>query len=91
MNTLTKLIEREPVFKIPTILTDSEIQLDRLIEIVRNQITSETSPICLWIIDFWSCIERFERIFDQYINLISKYEARLESSIKTSSELSIQK
>ncbi|CAD8100018.1 unnamed protein product [Paramecium primaurelia] len=91
LDTLTKLIDSEPVFQTPTFVTDSEIQLDRLIEMHKNQINKETSPICSWIIEYWSCIERFTRIFDQYINLISKYEAKLQNSIKTSSELSIQK
>ncbi|CAD8184884.1 unnamed protein product [Paramecium octaurelia] len=91
LDTLAKLIESEPDFQTPTFVTDSEIQLDRLIEMHRNQTNKETSPICSWIIDYWSCIERFTRIFDQYINLIGKYEAKLQNSIKTSSELSIQK
>ncbi|CAD8108911.1 unnamed protein product [Paramecium sonneborni] len=91
LDTLTKLIQSEPVFQTPTFVTDSDIPLDRLIEIKRNQISKETSPICVWIIDYWSSIERFTRIFDQYINLISKYEAKLQNSIKTSSELSIHK
>ncbi|CAD8101729.1 unnamed protein product [Paramecium sonneborni] len=91
LDKLIKLIQNEPPFQTPTFVIDSDIPLDRLIEQQRNQINKETSSICVWIIDYWSSIERFTRIFDQYINLISKYEDKVQNSIKTSSELSIQR
>ena len=75
MDNMAKLLNTQPEFEVSKHVCDSDLPLDRLIEIARNSIINDTQ---LWIVEFWGCLEKFSRILDQYIHLIGRLESRLQ-------------